>query len=64
MLAKDTITLYNPDMAKRIKQINLRVSDEEYQTIITRASDEKMKVTEFLRDLLLYGILGTLSPRR
>jgi hypothetical protein len=51
-------------MGKRLKQINLRVSDEELKIINRRAIDEKMKVTEFLRDLLLYGILGTLAHRR
>ena len=51
-------------MKKRTKQINLRVSEEELKIIDRRATDEKMKITEFLRDLLLYGVLGKLTPRR
>lgn len=50
-------------MQNRTEQLNFRVTPEERKEIEKRASDRKQKVTDFLRDLLLYGMVPEI-PRR
>lgn len=51
-------------MAKRTKQVNIRFNKEEHDEIKGRASERKQKVSEFLRDLLRYGIIPEIVSRR
>jgi uncharacterized protein (DUF1778 family) len=47
----------------RTQQFNFRVTPEEKNEIYRRATERKQKVTDFLRDLLMYGMLPEI-PRR
>lgn len=51
-------------MEKRNEQINIRFTSTEYADVKRRASERKQKVSEFLRDLLRFGLLPELSARR
>lgn len=50
-------------MQNRTEQFNFRVTPEEKADIEKRASERKQKVTDFLRDLLRFGMLPEI-PRR
>lgn len=50
-------------MQNRTEQFNFRVTPEEKSEIEKRASERKQKVTDFLRDLLRFGMLPEISRR-
>jgi uncharacterized protein (DUF1778 family) len=50
-------------MEKRTEQFNFRVTVEEKKDITRRAEERKQKVTDFLRDLLRFGMLPEISRR-
>jgi uncharacterized protein (DUF1778 family) len=50
-------------MENRTEQINIRLTKLERDEINRRASDREQKVTDFLRDLLRFGMLPE-NPRR
>lgn len=51
-------------MTKRNEQINVRFTKEERAEVRRRASERKQKVSEFLRDLLRFGMLPEPASRR
>jgi uncharacterized protein (DUF1778 family) len=50
-------------MEHRTEQLNFRVTPDEKQEILRRAIDRKQKVTDFLRDLLRFGLLPEADRR-
>lgn len=50
-------------MQNRTEQFNFRVTPEEKKDIERRASERNQKVTDFLRDLLRFGMLPEISRR-
>ena len=50
-------------MHNRTEQFNFRVTPEEKADIVRRATERKQKVTDFLRDLLMYGMLPEILRR-
>ena len=50
-------------MDKRTEQINFRLTPDEKKEISRRAEERKQKVTDFLRDLLRFGLLPETSRR-
>jgi uncharacterized protein (DUF1778 family) len=50
-------------MERRTEQFNFRVTPEEKADIVRRAEERKQKVTDFLRDLLRFGMLPEISRR-
>lgn len=47
----------------RTEQFNFRVTPDEKKEIDRRAKERGQKVTDFLRDLLMYGLLPEISRR-
>jgi hypothetical protein len=50
-------------MQNRTEQMNFRLTPEEKQDIVRRATERNQKVTDFLRDLLRFGMLPEISRR-
>ena len=50
-------------MNNRTEQFNFRVTPEEKEEIVRRATERQQKVTDFLRDLLRFGLLPESSRR-
>ena len=44
-------------LENKTEQLNIRLTPDEKKDIYRRAEDRKQKVTDFLRDLLRYGML-------
>jgi uncharacterized protein (DUF1778 family) len=50
-------------MERRTEQFNLRLTPEEKKEIVRRAEERQQKVTDFLRDLLRFGMLPEILRR-
>lgn len=50
-------------MERRTEQFNFRVTLDEKKEIIRRAEERKQKVTDYFRDMLMYGMLPEILRR-